>query len=377
MTLAIGVGFHFLIGYRSLPLPLVGLVGAALVFMLIAGRIYRTQRVIHWMTGIPFAVVTTATVAGLALIGGIVPKESLQTILGVPSVWSSWPFLLSMVLMLLNLVGSVGKRSWPLNYTNIVYLASHAGLAIALIGGAASALTIQRRTLVLFEGVPTSKAQVADGSESTLPFEVTLRKFVLESYPPTLALATADEKAHDGLDIVPGTRFLDTAKHEALGSYRIEVLKYLPRAVLAGETWREVPWATGAPAALIRVSSRDSKPVEGWVSCGSVESSGALLAVSDKTAIVMPEPRPRRFRSEVDIHGKDINQKAAIEVNKKHSVAGYDLYQLSYEEKMGAASPFSVLEVVQDRGLPVVYAGIFIMLLGCALHLGNGMGGKR
>jgi len=313
MTLAIGVGFHFLIGYRSLPLPLVGLVGAAFVFMLIAGRIYRTQRVIHWMTAIPFAVVTTSAVACLALIGGVVPQETLQKVLGVPSVWSSWPFLLSMVLMLLNLVGSIGKRSWPLNYTNIVYLASHAGLAIALIGGAASALTLERRTIVLFEGIPTSKAQAADGSEAILPFEVTLRKFVLESYPPTLALATVDEKAHNGLDIVPGTRFLDSTKQESLGSYKVEVLRFLPRAVLAGETWREVPWVTGAPAALIRVSGPSAKPVEGWVSCGSIESAGALLEIDDKTAIVMPEPRPKKFRSEVDILGKDLQQQRSEE----------------------------------------------------------------
>lgn len=377
MSLVIGGVLHVFVGYASQPTGMAVLAGTSLFVMLVFGRVSRTNRVIHWLTGIPFAVTATAAVGFLALLGGILPQSLLSAKFGVPSMFGSWPFLILLWLMLLNLVGSVGKRSWPLNYTNIVYLSSHAGLAIAIIGGGVSALTLERLTLVLFEGVPSSTAQNASGEDVKLPFSATLREFQLETFPPTLAWAQADESKESGLRIVPGEMFIKPGGSETLNGVSITVEKYLPRAVQTGDQWREVPWKTAAPAAFVRAKTQDGKLHEGWVSCGSIETSGALLSLNERTAIVMPEPRPKKFRSDFDVTQGGNKKSLSVEVNKKATLGGYDLYQLSYDEKMGAASQYSVLEVVRDRGLPVVYLGIFLMLFGCCLHLGNGLGGRR
>ena len=58
-----------------------------------------------------------------------------------------------------------------------------------------------------------------------------------------------------------------------------------------------------------------------------------------------------------------------IRVNAPGRVGPYRLYQLSYDETRGAASEHSVIEVVRDRGLPVVYAGMFLLLAGALLGL--------
>ncbi len=45
-------------------------------------------------------------------------------------------------------------------------------------------------------------------------------------------------------------------------------------------------------------------------------------------------------------------------------IAGWKIYQLSYDESKGRWSDISVFELVRDPWLPVVYAGIIMMMLG-------------
>lgn len=377
MALGIGAVFHRMIGYRSMPLPLVWFAAASLVAILILGRIARTNRVVHWLTGIPFAVVSTATVSLLALLGGVLTEKTIQMRFGAPSMWASWPFLISIWCMNLNLVGSVGKRCWPLNYANVTYLASHLGLAVAIVGGGISAVSVSRQTVVLFHNIPTNKAQTLQGEEVTLPFEVTLREFHMDTFSPTLAVAEEDAKSKDGLRVVNGSELVKSGVSEKVAGHEVSVEKYWPRAVMVGDNWREVPWKSAGPAAYVTVKTPKGEVKKGWVSCGSPESSGALLQLTENSALVMNRPRPKKFQSKVEIQTESGTETKLIEVNKKATVKGLDLYQLSYDEEMGAASPYSVLEVVGDSGLPVVYAGIFTMLFGCLLHLWNGIGGRK
>lgn len=377
MALAVGLAFHFFVGYHQLPVLFAAIGAIGLVCALFAGRVFRTNVFVHWLTGIPFAVVSTASVSALALVGGVVPESVIQSKFGAPSIWASWPFLFVCYLMMVNLVGSAGKRCWPLNYTNFVYVSTHAGLAIALGGGAFSSLSLERWAVVMHEGVPTSVAQNSTGVEVKLPFKLTLREFALESFPPVLAFATLDDASPDGMSVKPGSNFIRQGMAETIEGIQVEILRYFPRAVLDGNIWHQVEWKSAAPAALVRAKLKDGTIKEGWVSCGSSESSGALLAISERSAIVMPDSRPKKFRSVFDITQRGETKRAQVEVNDKLSYGGYDIYQLSYDERAGAASQYSVLEVVKDRGLPIVYAGIFLMLLGCVLHLGNGVGGKK
>jgi len=53
-----------------------------------------------------------------------------------------------------------------------------------------------------------------------------------------------------------------------------------------------------------------------------------------------------------------------IEVNHPISVGGWRIYQLSYDERMGRWSELSVVELISDPWLPVVYVGIFLLLAG-------------
>ena len=51
-------------------------------------------------------------------------------------------------------------------------------------------------------------------------------------------------------------------------------------------------------------------------------------------------------------------------MNRPFAIEGWKIYQLSYNEQMGKWSNLSVFELVKDPWLPVVYIGIFMLLLG-------------
>ena len=85
---------------------------------------------------------------------------------------------------------------------------------------------------------------------------------------------------------------------------------------------------------------------------------------------------PRRFASDIQILTKTgKNVLATVEVNKPVEVDGWKIYQYGYDTQMGAMSNTSILELVSDPWLPLVYAGIYMMLGGAVCMFI--MGGRR
>ena len=83
---------------------------------------------------------------------------------------------------------------------------------------------------------------------------------------------------------------------------------------------------------------------------------------------------PKRFASDIQIltqTGKNIE--TTVEVNKPVEVDGWKIYQYGYDTQMGAMSQTSILELVSDPWLPLVYTGIYMMLAGavCMFIFGN------
>lgn len=81
---------------------------------------------------------------------------------------------------------------------------------------------------------------------------------------------------------------------------------------------------------------------------------------------MMAPAEARKFQSEVSIYQKDTEEvrNEKIEVNHPIKVDGWKVYQVSYDERMGRWSELSVVELILDPWLPVVYTGIFILMAG-------------
>ena len=88
---------------------------------------------------------------------------------------------------------------------------------------------------------------------------------------------------------------------------------------------------------------------------------------------------PKRYASVLKIAEKQGEVfEATIDVNKPIVVDGWKIYQYGYDTSMGAESKISILELVSDPWLPLVYAGIFMMLGGavCMFVFGRREGEK-
>ena len=77
---------------------------------------------------------------------------------------------------------------------------------------------------------------------------------------------------------------------------------------------------------------------------------------------------PKRFASKIQIltkTGKNIG--TTIDVNKPYEVDGWKIYQYGYDTQMGPRSQITILELVRDPWLPLVYTGFYMMLAGAVI----------
>lgn len=317
----------------ALPLILVGVAGA------------RSRRPwLAWPSTGAFGVSAMVALALLALVGGLVPSGVLAEALGGP-LWSSWPFVLTLAAVETNLLGTVLRRP-----RGTRFVLNHLGLALLVLGAAVTTVGADRAQVRLEEGVPARVATRPDGSPMGLPYTLRLREFRIEYWPPTLALATRDSTL-----AAPETPATGTTLHA--GGLAIEVERFLPHAAEVGGEWREIPWPTAPPAALIRVGDH-----RGWVSCGSREMAAQALDLDAHRAVLMLPLKPRRFTSRVEVDGES----REIAVNAPLRRGGDTIFQFAYEDDR------PILEVSRDPGIPVVYAGLAMLLAAAALSLAKG-----
>ena len=86
---------------------------------------------------------------------------------------------------------------------------------------------------------------------------------------------------------------------------------------------------------------------------------------------------PRRFASDIQVVTKTGGHiQATVEVNKPVEVDGWKIYQYGYDTQMDAMSKTSILELVSDPWLPLVYTGIYMMLAGAVCMFLKGKKGR-
>ena len=103
---------------------------------------------------------------------------------------------------------------------------------------------------------------------------------------------------------------------------------------------------------------------------GTGVDTGLSIHLNDFIMETYPSGMPKRFASEVMVRSKSGEIiPAVIEVNKPLKVDGWKMYQYDYDSEAGAESTISVLQLVRDPWLPLVYAGIFMMIAGAFLMM--------
>lgn len=277
----------------------------------------------------------------------------------------SLPFAIALAGVVVNLATALGRRLRDPAGTpgeRLRFAVLHLGLLAAVVGGAAGHAGLVRIRFELRQGdAPGLVAQ--DGIR--LPLALRLDRFVLDRFPPMLVVAEADGSLHRGEVLLgPDAR-------ESLRGLRVRVVEWLPSAAVPAD--HPVPFADPAahPAARVEIADADGAPLGGgWLHPSGPMGAALFLALPGGRSLHLEAPRPRRFAAEVRTLAPDGSTAAAeIQVNRPLRHAGWSIYLLSYDERMGAASRTAVFEAVEDRALPAVYVGIALVLLGVLLHL--------
>ncbi|MGD9928495.1 MAG: cytochrome c biogenesis protein ResB [Mangrovibacterium sp.] len=358
-----------------------GLIFLALLFTL--HFLLKSTSVVKWLSSVPAAVTSAALYCGLAILLGIIPQgqssgSPIVHVLGLNQLTSSWVFALANLYFLTSLGLATLKRLFPFKLKNVGYLLNHAGLWIALTAAALGSSDLQRLSMNCTEGQPEWRAYDGNGQLVEMPVAIELLDFQIDEYPPKLTLvdnetgriAVPDKKRAFFSVADSSFQFLD---------YRVDVDRLLPEAGLIGDRFEPVNEVGSPPAARLtvtRISTGDSQ--SGWVSSGSFRFQPYAFKISDQYSLVMLPPEPRKYQSDIRVMTQEGQQlTATLEVNKPLKLGGWKLYQLSYKADMGKWSDMSVIELVRDPWIPVVYLGIFMMLAGSLFLFRDGTYKKK
>lgn len=355
------------------------------------------------------AIPAIAAAAILTLIMGVTKqvaegKRPMDPV-GLTKMLSFWPFILVYVWMTA-IVGEVTiNQIVRFSWRRFPTLVSHVGLFLILTCGTLGSADMLRVKMYCETGQPEWRGLDAFNNVHQLPVAIQLEKFTIDEYPPKLMLI--DKTGRPLPQDKPENLLVDNGmKSGQLLDCKIDILKRIDNAVpvMLSKMIGKMPEgmmgnirmdslgqarnkdgyiasdASGSACALlVRVTrgvnangSSDShlikgqkQVVTGWITSGSYLFPYQALRLKDGRMLAMPNREPRRFASLVNIYTQSgQNIQTEIEVNKPFTIEGWKIYQLSYNEQMGKWSNLSVFELVTDPWLPVVYIGIFMLLIG-------------
>lgn len=362
-----------------------------------------------FMSTMQAAIPAIAAAAILTLIMGVTKqvaegKRPMDPV-GLTKMLSFWPFILVYVWMTAILgevtINQIARFSWRRFPT----LVSHVGLFLILTCGTLGSADMLRVKMYCETGQPEWRGLDAFNNVHQLPVAIQLEKFTIDEYPPKLMLI--DKTGRPLPQDKPENLLVDNGmKSGQLLDCKIDILKRIDNAVpvMLSKMIGKMPEgmmgnirmdslgqarnkdgyiasdASGSACALlVRVTrgvnangSSDSnlikgqkQVVTGWITSGSYLFPYQALRLKNGRMLAMPNREPRRFASLVNIYTQSgQNIQTEIEVNKPFTIEGWKIYQLSYNEQMGKWSNLSVFELVTDPWLPVVYIGIFMLLIG-------------
>lgn len=361
---------------------------AALVALIVLGALRRGTALVRWLSGAPFAVCCILALLAFSLIMGLTPQvarvdphaHSIFSDLGFTRVTASWPFALIFAVTLLSLGLTVARRLIGFRKRDLAFCCNHLGLWILLLASGMGAADMQRFVMYVREGETEWRVYSAAKEALELPVAIKLRDFSMEEYPPKLVIINR-ENGIPQPEGRPWTFQIDEKRPQgALGGWNLTLEEYLHEAVKTGDTYRKSPMPASTPAARVKaVNARTGETKTGWV-CGGGNIPGFFSSVTlDATHIlVMTEPEPKRFASDITVLTKDgVARNAVLEVNKPVRAGDWMVYQYGYDTQAGKMSAYSAMELVHDVWLTPAYAGILLMAAGSIILIFTGAGRRR
>ncbi len=388
---AIGIalsGFLLQIAIGNLQLtafqyPVNAVVGLIFILAILFSHFFlRKAAVVRWLSSVYATVPAIVVLLGIVIILGIIPQfvsyatkadmpHNLSALFGWYQMTTSWTFIFSSYYSLIILGFTILKRTRrKFTWQDIGFYLNHVGLFLAFMGGMLGSADMNRMRMTVSEGQMEWRAQDQLQKLVELPIAIQLDTFMIEEYPPKLMLV--DLESGKALPYNKPVAYLyeGEGKSTQLMDYKIDILSYLPNAAILRDSINTSAVAYlsegNTHAIKVRVSNENmTDPVVGWVSNGSFMFPHSVVYINKDLAVAMPMQEVKKYTSHVQVFTEEGESKAAvIEVNKPLRIANWTIYQLSYDQSKGKYSETSIFELVRDPWLPIVYAGIIMLLAG-------------
>lgn len=364
--------------------PVNGILGGTIILLSTFFAVKRSNPLIQWFSGVPMSV---TLIAGLLLLGifmGLTPQvthihhgdKTLASVLGLRQMTTSWPFVLLYFLTLLSLGTLIARRLFTFRKTYYAFYLNHIGLWILLFAGGLGASDMKRYVMYVRENDTEWRVYNENGDALELPVAIRLNDFVMEEYPPQLAVIDR-QSGNAQPEQKPEYFQLEEKPVEGqIGAWNISVKEYIHEAVRSSDsTYRHVSMPGATPAALIEVKNRHTGTItHGWVCGGNTAQLFMTLPLDDTYTVVMTRPDPKRFISDIDVFTEDgAKGHTLLEVNKPYRMKNWMIYQYGYDTEAGKLSSYSSMELVYDPWIIPVYLGILLLAAGsiCMLWIGN------
>ena len=256
-------------------------------------------------------------------------------------------------------------------YKNPALLLIHAGCIAVLAGGLwGSAAShkyrhkLQTGDMYLVNGQITNLVYIKDSNEPIkLPFEVQLDEFRIEYYPGNLYIKSKTGKSWQ----LPAKANSSIELGGNLGTVRIKrVFKNFKIEIKdSNSTAYDDPSPGSNPALEVIITSADKSPKRRFIFAqhsGHIQP-GTDLAMTYRSMV-------RDYISEIKIvKDHKIIKKKAIELNHPLHYGTYHLYQSLFGQDPYTGQMYTVISVVSDDGLYVVYSGYISLCLGIIWQL--------
>ena len=344
--------------------------GALIAFIVLLSAFGKQLAIKQWLESIPAAISSIALLLFVSLLMGLTLQydngaPELIKKLGLSHVITSWPYLLSNLFLLLSLGMVTLKNLKTFELRKLGYIVSHLGLWIVIFGANFGSSQLLRLQMEVTEGdIRNTAYDINTNTKYQMPFAIKLNDFVLEEYKPKLAIVnnqTGKLLKGNGKNII----LVDTTKNQQLLDWKINIEEYIYSSAKAGNRYYFINERGAAPSALVNAITKSGDTISGWIGCGSHNRPYESLKLTNELSLIMLFPEPKKFTSKIEIlQPNGTHQNIELQVNEPIKVAGWKIYQLSYDSELGRWSDVSVFEIVRDPWLPVVYIGIFLMLIG-------------
>ena len=363
----IGIILQLIFGYfplQAIQFP-VNIIIFAELFVLIPliWIVFKKRKTVQWLSS-PVAALSSITFFTiLVMIMAIIPQGRHLNRPGFTQVTDSIMFALSVFFLTLTLGFTTIRRLSPFSKRNFIFFLNHFGLWIVITAGSLG--QADKQEVMIY--CPTDQlvwyGTNREHPNVELPFALELREFILNEYPPKLALINSSGELMkvrgDQLKQIDQQRFFN------IDTFQIQVESYYPEAFVRPDTILNVRGIRGAgPAARVKIDMPSGKSARGWIAPHSANTMARILKLSPGASLILLPPEPAYYGAHIKLYTQSGIQGEGrlIEVNQPIRAEGWKIYLQNYD--ISGEQDICTFIAVKDPWLPLVYAGLLMMCAG-------------